>query len=168
MLTLIAAISLNGVIGHESELYPPLPWHLPEDLRHFRDTTVGGTVIMGRKTFEALGKPLEGRRNVVLTRSKGVVIEGAETITGANVARTRASIRMLDSGRAFVIGGAQTYECALRTGLVDRMVISHVHQTISAFEGRLVYMPPIDWSQWEASAGPDRRDGFAIQEYTKR
>lgn len=163
MLTLIAAISLDGVIGHESEFSPPIPWHLPEDLRHFRNTTMGGTVIMGRKTWEAIGKPLEGRRNVVLTRSGGVVIEGAETIT-----------MLEDIGRdseyahAFVIGGAETYAAAFRAGLVDRMIISHVHQTIDTFEGCLVYMPVIDWSQWKLSKDADQRDGFTIQKYARR
>ena len=159
MLTLIAAVSLDGVIGHESEFSPPIPWHLPEDLRHFRNTTMGGTVIMGRKTWEAIGKPLRGRRSVVLTRSFGVVIEGAD-------AMTRFDFHRHDG--AFVIGGAETYTAALLSGRVDRMIISHVHQTIDTFEGRLVYMPVIDWSQWQLSKDADQRDGFTIQEYARR
>lgn len=160
MLTLIAAISLNGVIGHNSELYPPIPWHLPEDLRHFRDTTMGGTVIMGRKTFEALGKPLPGRRNIVITRQRGLVIDGAEIV------RSLEDVADVDDG--FVIGGSATYGAALKWGVVDRMIISHVHQVIDAFDGGLVHMPRLDWYQWEASGNPDLRDGFTIQKYVRR
>jgi len=123
-LVLIAAVAQNGCIGVNNAL----PWHLPEDLAHFRDTTRGHTVIMGRKTWESLPprfRPLPGRRNVVLTRQPGWRAEGAE------VAATLAQALELLAGtaRAFVIGGAEVYAQAMPQA--DAMILTEIHQDVS-------------------------------------
>lgn len=123
-LVLIAAVAQNGCIGVNNAL----PWHLPEDLAHFRDTTRGHAVIMGRKTWESLPprfRPLPGRRNVVLTRQPNWRAEGAE------VAATLAQAleQLAGTPRAFVIGGAEVYAQALPRA--DAMILTEIHQDVS-------------------------------------
>lgn len=103
MIRLIAARSRNGVIGKDGAL----PWRLRSDMRFFRKTTLGHTVIMGRKTFESLGRPLPQRRNIVLTRCKGYRAEGVE------VAHSPEEALRLCDGDAFVIGGEEIYRIFL-------------------------------------------------------
>jgi dihydrofolate reductase len=133
LLALIAAVARNGVIGRADTL----PWHLPEDLRHFRETTLGHAVIMGRRTWESLPpkvRPLPGRRNLVLTRQPGWQAAGAEAVP------TLAAALALLQGqpRAFVIGGAGVYAAALP--LADELVLTEIHRD---FEGD-VHFPPFD------------------------
>lgn len=104
-LALILAIARNGIIGRNGAL----PWHLPEDLRHFKRTTTGHAIIMGRKTHESIGRPLPNRRNIVVTRSSAT-FEGCETSTSLEGAISLA--RETDTC-PFVIGGATLYEAAL-------------------------------------------------------
>jgi dihydrofolate reductase len=104
-LALIVAVARNGVIGRDGTL----PWHLPEDLKHFKRTTNGHAIIMGRKTHESIGRPLPGRRNVVVTRG-GARFEGCETASSLEDAIVLA--RQTDDC-PFVIGGASLYEGAL-------------------------------------------------------
>lgn len=104
-LALIVAIARNGVIGRDDSL----PWHLPEDLKHFKRTTRGHAVIMGRKTHESIGRPLPSRRNIVVTRS-GASFEGCETASSLHEAIALA--RETDDC-PFIIGGASLYEEAL-------------------------------------------------------
>ena len=115
---LIAAIAGNGVIGANGKL----PWHLPEDLKHFKNLTLGHPVIMGRRTWESLGKPLPGRENIVISRKPGY------EAPGASVASTIAAAVALCSGEplAFVIGGAEIYAAALP--LADGLVITEIQQ----------------------------------------
>lgn len=113
---LIAAVAKNGVIGARGKL----PWHLPEDLKHFRKLTLGHPVIMGRRTWESLGKPLAGRENIVVSRKAGFAAPGA------SVAATLAGAVALCSGEAlaFVIGGAELYAAALP--LADGLVLTEI------------------------------------------
>lgn len=104
-LALIVAVARNGVIGRDGRL----PWHLPEDLKHFKRTTNGHAIIMGRKTHESIGRPLPGRRNVVVTRGSAR-FEGCETASSLEEAIALA--RQTDDC-PFVIGGASLYERAL-------------------------------------------------------
>ncbi len=107
-LVLIAAVARNGVIGRGDAL----PWHLPEDQRHFRRVTMGAPVIMGRKTWDSLParfRPLPGRRNIVVTRNPAWRAAGAEPAASLEAARTLAG----DAARAFVIGGGELYRAAL-------------------------------------------------------
>ena len=103
-IVLIAAVARNGVIGRDNAL----PWRLKADLVHFRKLTLGHPVLMGRKTWESLGKPLPGRRNLVLTRQPGYVAQGAEVFTSAD-----AAIASAGDARLFVIGGEEIYRVLL-------------------------------------------------------
>ena len=97
-LHMIVAHARNGVIGKEGKL----PWYLPEDLRYFKRTTLGKPVIMGRKTWETLGRPLPGRRNIVVTRQKDYVAEGADVVGSIEAALSLVA----DAPVAFIMGGA--------------------------------------------------------------
>lgn len=136
VLTLIAAIARNGVIGIDNRL----PWRLPADLQHFKSLTLGHTVIMGRKTWESLPekiRPLPGRRNIVVTRDGGYCAEGATVATSLP-----AAISAADSDEAFVIGGAELYAAALP--LADRLQLTEIDAT---FEGD-IHFPAINHHQW--------------------
>ncbi|WP_369069527.1 dihydrofolate reductase [Kineococcus terrestris] len=116
MLSLIWAESANGVIGRDGAL----PWRLPEDLAHFQRATDGGTVVMGRRTWESLPqryRPLPGRRNVVLTRDAGYVAPGAEVVADVDAA-------LAGPGEVWVAGGAQVYAAVLERA--DRLVVTEV------------------------------------------
>jgi dihydrofolate reductase len=115
-LTIVVARARNGVIGQGNAL----PWHLPEDLRHFKATTLGHPVLMGRRTFESIGRPLPGRRNIVITRNPDWSHDGCERAGSIDEA-----VRLCaGSPEAFVIGGAQVYADALPQ--VDALVVTEV------------------------------------------
>lgn len=152
-IALVAALSANNVIGKNGSL----PWHLPADMRHFRAMTSGHLVIMGRKTYESIGKPLPNRRNVVLSRSS----EYSEKI---EVCRTveEALQKSIGCREVMVIGGSQIYETFLP--LADKMYLTHVQTDI---EGEhLTLFPkfnPEEWLRvraWERKA--DEKNPFAM------
>lgn len=121
VVTLIAAVARNGVIGHGKDLV----WHLPEDQRHFRAVTMGAPVIMGRATWDSLPerfRPLPGRRNLVLTRQPGWQAPGAEVVATLDEALTRTA----DAPRVFVIGGAQVYALALPRA--DELLLTEIER----------------------------------------
>jgi dihydrofolate reductase len=127
ILTLIAGVARNGVIGRDNQLL----WHLPEDLKHFRAATMGAPVIMGRKTWESLPerfRPLPGRRNLVLSREAQYQAPGAEVVTSLDKALALA--RASGAPRAFVIGGEQIYREAMP--LADELLLTEVERD---FEG---------------------------------
>lgn len=137
MITLIAAVARNGVIGKDNAL----PWHLPEDLRHFKALTMGHAVIMGRKTWESLPerfRPLPGRRNIVVTRNPAYVAEGATVV--ASLAAAREKVGSGDT--AFVIGGAELYAHALP--LAGRLELTEIDADI---EGD-AHFPAFDHAAW--------------------
>jgi dihydrofolate reductase len=115
---LVAAVADNGVIGAHGKL----PWHLPEDLKHFKQLTLGHPIIMGRRTWQSLGKPLPGRENIVVTRRPGY------EATGASIASSVEGAVALCAGEsvAFVIGGAEIYAAALP--LADGLVLTEIHK----------------------------------------
>lgn len=138
ILSLIAAISRNGVIGRDNRLL----WHLPEDMKHFRARTMGSPVIMGRKTWESLPekfRPLPGRRNIVVTRQPGFMAAGAAM--AASLAEALSAATRDGAVRAFVIGGAQIYNEALP--LADEIILTEIDRD---FEGD-VHFP--DFSRGE-------------------
>lgn len=119
-LAIIVAVARNGVIGATNEAgIGTLPWHLPEDLKHFKETTSGHPIIMGRKTWESLGRPLPNRRNMVITRQTGYVATGAEVFSSLP-----AAIQAIGEATAFVIGGAELYRQALP--LASTLIITEV------------------------------------------
>ena len=135
-VVLVAAVADNGVIGADGEL----PWHLPEDLAHFKRVTTGTVVIMGRKTFESIGRPLPRRTNIVVTRQPGWSADGV--ITASSLDEALETAEEYD-GDAMVIGGAQIYALALP--LADAQVLTEVHQEP---DGDVLY-PPFDRAEWE-------------------
>lgn len=105
-VSLIAAVARNGVIGRDNAL----PWHLPEDLKHFRTLTIGHPVIMGRRTYQSIGRPLPGRRNMIISRDPRFRADGCETFPSLERA-LEACAHTTDE--VFIIGGAQLYAHAL-------------------------------------------------------
>lgn len=133
-LYLIAAVAANGVIGSDGGL----PWRLPEDLRHFKRMTQGHAVIMGRRTWESIGKPLPGRRNVVVTRQAGYAAAGAGVAPSLKAALALCKEQEI----VFVIGGAGLYRAALP--LADGLLLTEIHRD---FEGDTRF-PEFDRRQW--------------------
>ncbi len=159
-VTLIVARARNGVIGRGNAL----PWRLPEDLAHFKRTTMGHPIIMGRRTWDAIGRPLPGRRNIVVTRDAAWAADGAER--AASVAEAIAACG--DATDAFVIGGAQIYRVAMP--LADALVVTEIDRDI---DGDTLF-PPIDPSAWQETtrerhvgAAPDALP-FAFVHYARR
>ena len=126
-IVLVLAVAENGVIGKNNAL----PWDLPDDLKHFKTTTMGCPVLMGRKTFESVGRPLPGRTNIVLTRDAAWQSPGVEVFQALSQAIARADQQaMLDGAPALcVIGGAEIYRLCLPSA--DRIVLTMVHGEVS-------------------------------------
>jgi dihydrofolate reductase len=135
-LGLIVAYARNRTIGRDGHL----PWHYAEDLRHFKRTTLGHALIMGRKTHESIGRALPGRRNLVISRQPEFAVEGCEVFDGFHVAVEAA--RATDP-YPYVIGGAALFELALP--LVTRMVITEVQRSYMGD----VYFPRFDEAAWD-------------------
>jgi dihydrofolate reductase len=156
-LVLIAAVAENGVIGVGGEM----PWHLPADLRHFKETTTGHPVIMGRHTYESivagLGEPLPGRTSIVLTTGDLDAPEGVVLARGVEEALDAA--RDADDEVAYVVGGGTVYEQFLP--LVDRMLLTEVHDS---FDGD-THFPEFD-DEW-VEVEREERDGFAFVTYER-
>ena len=135
-LALICAMASNGVIGNNNML----PWRLPEDLRHFRRTTMGHSIIMGRKTWESIGKPLPGRTNIVVTRQKDYQADGARVRNSLEAALGLAeNIAAIDGAeQAFVIGGAELYRLAMPRATLFHLTRIHAEvpgdTVLSGFE----------------------------------
>lgn len=119
-ISLVAAVSENGVIGRDGGL----PWRLPADTKFFKELTTGHTVIMGRKTWDEIARPLRHRRNIVITRNQSWSAEGAERAGSLAAALEMAG----GDGQIFVIGGAEIYRLALP--IADRMYLTHVHAVV--------------------------------------
>jgi dihydrofolate reductase len=133
-LSLIVAYALNGVIGRDNAL----PWKLPSDLAHFKRTTLGHPVIMGRKTWESLGRPLPGRRNIVVTRDPDYLAPGAECADSL----AQAIEYLKDVKQAFVIGGAQLYQEALP--FAHEIIATEVLENIDGD----AFFAPLDKDHW--------------------
>jgi len=134
MISLIFAMDRNRLIGKNNEL----PWYLPADLQYFKRTTSGHTVIMGRKTYDSIGKPLPNRKNVVITRDSHLRLEGCTTCTSVPEALDIIGAEE----EAFVIGGAEVYKQFLP--VADRMYITFIDES---FEGD-AYFPPYEEEHW--------------------
>jgi dihydrofolate reductase len=145
-ITLIAAVARNNVIGDHGRI----PWRLPSDMAHFKRTTLGAPVIMGRKQYELFGRPLPGRANIVVTRQAGYAAEGITVAASLESALMLGRDLAAEAGRedVFVIGGGEIYAQAMP--LADRLVISHVEL---APEGDAVF-PPIDPALWQVVSRP--------------
>ncbi len=140
-LALIVAIAENHVIGINNNL----PWHLSEDLKYFKRVTMGKPIIMGRKTFESIGRPLPGRTNIVVTRNADYQAESIKVVHGLKQALELCeSIAVVDGcEEAMVIGGAELYQQALP--LADRLYLTEVHADV---EGD-AFFPELEFSDWQ-------------------
>lgn len=137
-LSIIVAMSSNRVIGVNNSL----PWHLSEDLKHFKTLTTGHTIIMGRKTYESIGKPLPNRRNIVISRNLNAFYGGVEVVHSLEDAFSTSS----NDEEVFIIGGSNIYEQSLH--LVEHLYITEIKKS---FEGD-AFFPEIDKSLWTESA----------------
>ncbi|CAG9174857.1 IS1595 family transposase ISSsu9 [Cupriavidus laharis] len=134
LLTLVVARARNGTIGRNNAL----PWRLPEDLAHFKRTTMGAPIIMGRKTWDSISRPLPGRRNIVVSRNAALKLEGAEVAASLE----EAQLLCVGVEQVFLIGGAQLYAEAMPSA--DRLVVTEIDADI---EGD-AFFPAIDRTQW--------------------
>jgi dihydrofolate reductase len=160
VINMIFAQSANGVIGHNNAM----PWHLPEDLAHFKKLTFGSPVVMGRKTWDSLPprfRPLPGRINVVITRQPDWQVAGAQTADSLNAALTLCKA----SGEVWIIGGAQIY--AQAEPLASRIEVTLIHKD---FEGDA--FAPVLGKQWQPSQREDHLSSqgfsFSFITYTKQ
>ena len=150
-IVIVAAIGRNGVIGVDGGL----PWRIPEDLARFKTMTMGHALVMGRATFDSIGRPLPGRSNIVLTRRQGWSHEGVDTAGSVEEALAIAEHRDQD---VYIAGGADVYEQALE--IADAMELTEVD---AAPEGD-TYFPEVDWSVW-FETGRQEHPGFRFVSY---
>jgi dihydrofolate reductase len=136
-LTLVVAIDAEHGIGVDNRL----PWHLPADLAHFKRVTLGKPVVMGRKTFDSIGRPLPGRRNIVITRNAGWSHAGVET-----AGSLEAALELLGDDAASIIGGAQVFDQAM--ALAERMIVTEIDHVYPCD----TFFPPIDPAVWREAA----------------
>ena len=140
MVSIVVAIAQNNAIGKDNKLL----WHLPKDLKHFKDITSGHTIIMGRKTYESVGKPLPNRRNIIITR-KNISIDGCEVVNSIDQALKLSA----SEDEIFIVGGAEIYNQAL--SLTDRIYLTIVHHE---FDGD-TYFPDIKDDIWKETERQD-------------
>jgi dihydrofolate reductase len=146
-ITLVVAIDAQRGIGVDNKL----PWHLPEDLAHFKRVTLDRPIIMGRKTFDSIGRPLPKRRNIVVTRNR------AWTHEGVDVASSLAdAIALAGDEPASIIGGAQVFKEALP--LADRMIVTHIDAVYRCD----TFFPEIDPAVWTVTAREEHRSGDGV------
>jgi dihydrofolate reductase len=133
IVTLIVAVADNGVIGRDNAL----PWHLPEDLKRFKRLTMGKPIVMGRKTFESIGKPLPGRQNIVVTRDANYRREGTTVVHSVGAALAEAG----DAAEVMVIGGADLFRLFLPSA--GRVHLTRVHAQVAG---------DVHWTELDARA----------------
>lgn len=157
IVSAIFAVSENNVIGKGNDL----PWRMPADLKHFKNTTMGHPVIMGRKSFDSIGRPLPGRHNIVVTRDRNFRAEGVSVVHSLREAMEIAGADRPEE--VFIIGGAQIYKKAFP--YCDRLYMTRIH---TETEGD-VFLPEVDFSAWklisEEKHLPDEKN---IHDYTFR
>lgn len=134
MISIIVAASENNVIGRQGDL----PWRLSDDLKRFKAITMGKPIVMGRKTWESIGRPLPGRQNIVITRRDGYAAEGCDVVGSVQEAVTAAA----DAEEIMVIGGSEIY--GLFLPVTERLYLTRVHADV---EGD-VFLPVIDAKDW--------------------
>src|SRR6201986_2763661 len=133
IVSIVVAISENNAIGKNNQLL----WYLPADLKHFKNITTGHTVIMGRKTYESVGKPLPNRRNIIITR-QDITIEGCEVVKSIEGALALSA----SEEEVFIVGGAEIYRQSMH--LTNRIYLTVVHQKFDADS----FFPEIHYDEW--------------------
>lgn len=155
--SIIVAISKNNAIGKNNSLL----WNIPEDLKHFKNITSGHTILMGRKTFESIGRPLPNRRNIVITRDESYKYEGIEVATSL--------IKALDNCKyedeVFIIGGGEIYKQALP--FADKLYVTHIEKEYDAD----TFFPEISqdiWIETEKEEHPENDPPYKFSVYEKK
>ena len=133
-MSIVVAMAANGVIGRDNQL----PWHLPADLKHFKQTTMGKPILMGRKTWESIGRPLPGRTNIVITRDSSYSAAGCEVVNSIDAAIAAAG----EQDEVMVIGGAELYRQVLSD--TDTIYLTRIHE---AFDGDTCF-PELRNTEW--------------------
>ena len=150
-LAMVAARARNGVIGLDNRL----PWHLPEDLAHFKRVTLGKPVIMGRKTFESIGRPLPGRTNIVVTRNPDWQADGVIVVLSLDAAIEAAGATGADE--AMLIGGAELYRQALPRA--DEIFLTEIDAEYPG-DAHFPSLDPVEWQQAESESLRRDSDGL--------
>jgi len=154
-LSLIVAVAENDIIGHNNQLI----WHLPNDLKQFKHLTTGHCIMMGRKTFDSIGKPLPNRTSIIISRNPDFQIENCITVDSLEKAISK--VRELENEEAFIIGGAEIYRLSLP--LVDKIYLTEVHHS---FEGDALF-PTIDTTVWQETKRENfETDGKHLYKYS--
>jgi dihydrofolate reductase len=149
MITIIAAIAENNALGKDNQLI----WHLPADLKRFKKVTLGHHIIMGRKTFESLGKPLPNRTTIIITRNKGYKQEGCIVVNSLQEAIEAASA----DKNPYILGGAEIYKQAME--IADKLDLTLVHHNFDAD----AFFPEINFNKWKEIS----RENFKADENNK-
>lgn len=155
---IISAVAKNNVIGKSNG---ELPWHISEEFKHFKETTLGSPIIMGRKSFDALGKPLPKRENIIISKNKELSYPFADIKIFNNLKDAFRHCKNKNYEKVFVIGGGQIYSQAI--DLVDEMIISKLNFDA---EGE-VYFPKYDENNWEI-VKRDKKEQFEIFWYKRK
>ncbi len=149
-ISIIVAVDENNGIGKNNQL----PWHLPADLKHFKNITTGHPIIMGRKTFDSIGKPLPNRRNIVLTRQKDLKIEGAEVFSSIDEAIEACA----GQNEIFIAGGAEIFKQSLQKS--TKLYLTIIGHTFDAD----TWFPEIDQNRWieveRTEHEPDEKNAY--------
>lgn len=156
IISIIAAVSRNNVIGHGGRL----PWRIPEDLRAFKRRTTGHFVVMGRKTFDSIGKPLPGRKLLILSRRQGLEIPGVLVVSSFEEAVAVAQGE--NEQELFVAGGEEIYRIALP--VAHRIYLTRIEQD---YEGD-IFFPEVDWSNWQQTQTRNLGEGINLITYFRR
>ncbi|SMB98219.1 dihydrofolate reductase [Hymenobacter roseosalivarius DSM 11622] len=159
MIALVVAVAQNGIIGRDNQLI----WHLPKDLKHFKNLTLGHPIIMGRRTFEAIGRPLPGRQNIVVTRQPEWKADGTETTYSVPEALELAQTH---DENIFIIGGAEIYRQSLSAA--DTIYLTEIHHD---FEGDATF-PDLNHTEWREETRvrhePDEKHAYPFSFVTLR
>lgn len=154
-VTILAAVARNGVIGVDGGL----PWHLPDELRLFKETTLGHVLVMGRRTYESIGRPLPGRTTVVVTRQPGWRAGAPGVLVAPSVESALVEAGRIDD-QVFVVGGAEVFAAALPYS--DRLAVTHVD---AEPDGDSLF-PELDWAEW-SETGRETGNGWTHVRYAR-
>lgn len=138
-LSILVAMARNRVIGQDNKL----PWHLPADLKHFKSLTMGKTIVMGRKTYESIGRPLPGRTNIIITQQRNFEVPGATVVHSIEDALLACKQVNAANGECFIIGGEGLYRQTI--AMCQRMYVTEIQRD---FEGDTIF-PEYDPGEWE-------------------
>ena len=157
-IIIIVAVATNGVIGRANG---EMPWHVKEDFQHFKKTTMGSPIIMGRKSFESLGKPLKGRENIVVTRNANLNYDFDDVKIVLSLNEAIKYCKSLNNEKLFITGGGEIYKQSISSA--DELIISHMKFEA---EGEVKF-PEIDMNEWYIDSKDDREQ-FEIITYKRK